>query len=77
MATTGRGKPSCPDTGLAVPECSCTRCLEAMLREFHPAVRPEDVNRIMRYERTVTAVLCDGWSSVSYSVGRLAVSHAP
>jgi hypothetical protein len=32
---------------LAVPECSCTRCLEAMLREFHPAVRPEDI-RITR-----------------------------
>jgi hypothetical protein len=28
-------------------------------------------------ERTVTAVLCDGWSSVSYAVGTLAVSHAP
>jgi hypothetical protein len=26
----------CPDTGLAVPECSCRRCLESMLREFHP-----------------------------------------
>ncbi|HEX5956298.1 MAG TPA: hypothetical protein VFY37_10210 [Solirubrobacterales bacterium] len=30
-----------------MPECSCTRCLEAMLREFHPAVRPEDI-RITR-----------------------------
>jgi hypothetical protein len=28
--------PRCPDTGLAVPECSCRRCLESMLREFSP-----------------------------------------
>jgi hypothetical protein len=27
----------CPRTGLAVPECSCRRCLEAQLRRFHPA----------------------------------------
>lgn len=26
----------CPETGLAVPECSCRRCLEVMLREFSP-----------------------------------------
>ena len=26
----------CPETGLAVPECSCWRCLETMLREFSP-----------------------------------------
>ena len=26
----------CPETGLAVPECSCKRCLETMLREFSP-----------------------------------------
>jgi len=29
----------CPDTGLAVPECSCKRCLEAMLAEFRPGLR--------------------------------------
>ena len=28
-------------------------------------------------ERAITAVLCDGWSSVSYAVGTLVVSHAP
>jgi hypothetical protein len=28
-------------------------------------------------ERTVTAVLCDGWSSVTYTVGTVTVSHAP
>jgi len=28
-------------------------------------------------ERAVTAVLCDGWSSVSYAVGTLVVNHAP
>jgi len=27
----------CPRTGLAVPECSCPRCVEAQLRRFHPA----------------------------------------
>jgi len=26
----------CPETGLSVPECSCKRCLEIMLREFSP-----------------------------------------
>ena len=25
-----------PETGLSVPECSCKRCLELMLREFSP-----------------------------------------
>ena len=30
------GKRCCPDTGLAVPECSCRRCLETMLAEFSP-----------------------------------------
>jgi hypothetical protein len=33
MDGTGR---KCPETGLAVPECSCKRCLEIMLREFSP-----------------------------------------
>lgn len=28
-------------------------------------------------ERPVTAVLCDGWSSVSYAVGTLVVKHTP
>lgn len=28
-------------------------------------------------ERAVTAVLCDGWSNVSYAVGTLVVRHAP
>ena len=26
----------CPETELTVPECSCKRCLEVMLREFSP-----------------------------------------
>ena len=26
----------CPETALSVPECSCKRCLELMLREFSP-----------------------------------------
>ena len=30
------GAVSCPDTGIAVPECSCRRCLEEMLRRFQP-----------------------------------------
>jgi phosphoribosyl 1,2-cyclic phosphodiesterase len=30
------GERRCPETGLAVPECSCKRCLETMLREFSP-----------------------------------------
>jgi hypothetical protein len=47
VATAGAGKPRCPDTGLAVPECSCKRCLEAMLREFRPAVLAEEI-RITR-----------------------------
>jgi hypothetical protein len=29
---------NCPETGLTVPECSCKRCLEVMLREFSPDV---------------------------------------
>ena len=28
--------PRCPETQLAVPECSCKRCLEAMLYRFSP-----------------------------------------
>ena len=47
VASSGAGKPSCPETGLAVPECSCKRCLEAMLREFspHPAGRRDHGHR--------------------------------
>jgi hypothetical protein len=36
VATHGAGQRRCPETGLAVPECSCRRCLELMLREFSP-----------------------------------------
>jgi hypothetical protein len=36
-------KPSCPETGLTVPECSCTRCLEAMLREVQPTLLEEEI----------------------------------
>lgn len=28
----------CPNTGLAVPECSCGPCLQAQLREHMPAL---------------------------------------
>jgi hypothetical protein len=34
----GSGKTICSHTGLAVPECSCKDCFEAMLRRFHPAL---------------------------------------
>jgi len=30
--------PSCPRTGLAVPECSCERCLTEQLRRFRPTL---------------------------------------
>jgi len=30
------GERRCPETGLAVPECSCKRCLETMLRALSP-----------------------------------------
>ena len=36
MGDEGSVNPRCPDTGLAVPECSCKRCLEAMLDRFSP-----------------------------------------
>ena len=36
MAKDGAREPRCPGTGLTVPECSCHRCLEAMLRELQP-----------------------------------------
>lgn len=28
--------PRCEQTGLSVPECSCSACLESMLAEFSP-----------------------------------------
>ena len=37
----------CPETGLSVPECSCKRCLELMLREFSPEVIAAEI-RIIR-----------------------------
>jgi hypothetical protein len=30
--------PSCSQTGLAIPECSCARCLTEQLRRFQPAL---------------------------------------
>ena len=39
----GVGKPVCPETGLNVPECSCTRCLEAMLREMQPTLLEAEI----------------------------------
>jgi hypothetical protein len=26
----------CPNTGLTIPECACTRCLERQLEQFAP-----------------------------------------
>ena len=51
VASSGAGKPKCPDTGLAVPECSCRRCLEAMLREFRPALLAEEIS-VTRFAET-------------------------
>ena len=36
-------KPTCPETGLSVPECSCRRCLEAMLREVQPTLLEAEI----------------------------------
>ncbi|HLM31124.1 MAG TPA: hypothetical protein VK326_05630 [Solirubrobacterales bacterium] len=36
MAGEGPRSPRCPETGVAIPECSCERCLIAMLSEFSP-----------------------------------------
>jgi hypothetical protein len=33
----------CPRTGISVPECSCQRCLEAMLRRVLPELLAGDV----------------------------------
>jgi hypothetical protein len=27
---------NCPDTGIAIPECCCSRCLERQLDQFAP-----------------------------------------
>ncbi len=43
MAAAGARKPTCSETGLTVPECSCKRCLEQMLREFRPALLAEEI----------------------------------
>ncbi|HEY8002325.1 MAG: hypothetical protein ACHQJ5_09825 [Vicinamibacteria bacterium] len=43
MAIRGAGARQCPDTGLAVPECSCKRCLELMLREFSPELMAGEI----------------------------------
>ena len=43
MSAKGVAKPFCPDTGLTVPECSCTRCLEAMLREMQPTLLEAEI----------------------------------
>jgi hypothetical protein len=47
----GDGKAKCAETGLTVPECSCPRCLEAMLREFRPALLAEEI-RITKVGRS-------------------------
>jgi len=39
----GEGVVRCSETGLAVPECSCSTCLEMMLREFGPALLAEEI----------------------------------
>ena len=36
-------KPTCSETGLTVPECSCTGCLEAMLREVQPTLLDAEI----------------------------------
>ncbi len=38
VGSEGPREPRCSDTGLTVPECSCHRCLEAMLRELQPGL---------------------------------------
>ncbi|HEX2468096.1 MAG TPA: hypothetical protein VHJ54_07820 [Solirubrobacterales bacterium] len=40
---------TCWRTGLAVPECCCPACVEAMLRRFQPALLPDEI-RITRTE---------------------------
>ena len=43
MAKDGAREPSCPGTGLSVPECSCSSCLETMLRELHPELLASEI----------------------------------
>ena len=43
VATEGARKPTCAQTGLAVPECSCGRCLEIMLHEYSPALLAAEI----------------------------------
>ena len=47
VATDGAGQSRCAETGLAVPECSCKRCFERMLREFSPELLDGEI-RITR-----------------------------
>jgi hypothetical protein len=43
VASDGAGKPRCSKTGLAIPECSCGRCLEAMLRQHSPTLLASEI----------------------------------
>jgi hypothetical protein len=43
VAKDGSREPLCPGTGLTVPECSCSGCLEAMLRELHPELLSAEI----------------------------------
>ena len=43
VAGEGVEKPTCEQTGLTVPECSCQGCLETMLREYRPALLAEEI----------------------------------
>jgi hypothetical protein len=36
-------RPTCAHTGLSMPECSCPRCLEAMLLEIQPTLLAEEI----------------------------------
>jgi hypothetical protein len=54
VATDAGGKPTCPQTGLAVPECSCDHCLEAMVREHRPALLAEQI-RVKRVTKPDTS----------------------
>ena len=31
------GMQICPDTGISIPECACTQCLQRQLDQFAPA----------------------------------------
>jgi hypothetical protein len=43
VASDGAGKPRCSKTGLAIPECSCGRCLETMLRQHSPTLLASEI----------------------------------